>query len=197
MRLRSDVVARLLQSSVARKLRCYNSGLPDNYSPRLLGPITNLDTNMRNRILVIVLSLASAAASACAGFEHKSSLTEPTAAGNNSLLGSWTSSQLIPTPSTCTDFKWTVSEQTGNSAKGSFSASCPGDLKFTGTAQGVMTSPTAITWSADANATAPGLTSCALKLTGSATIGVDSIIIPYSGDTCLGKVSGIETLKKS
>jgi hypothetical protein len=151
---------------------------------------------MRTRILVIALSLGVAAAAACTGFEHKSSLTEPTAAGTSSLLGSWTSSQLIPTPSTCTDFKWTVSEQTATSAKGSFSATCPGDLRFTGTAQGLMTSPTAITWSADANATAPGLTSCTLKLTGTATIGVDSISIPYSGDTCLGKVSGIETLKK-
>ena len=28
------------------------------------------------------------------------------------------------------------------------------------------------------------------------SIGVDSINIPYAGDTCLGKVSGIETLKK-
>ena len=196
MRQGPDGAGQLLQSSVAHKLRCYNPGLPANYSPGRLCPITNLDTNMRNRLLVIVVSLAAAAASACAGFEHKSSLTDPTAAGNNSLLGNWTSSQLIPTPSTCTDFKWTVSEQTGNSARGSFSASCPGDLKFTGTAQGIMTNPTAITWSADANATAPCLTSCSLILTGSATIGVHSIIIPYSGDTCVGKVSGIETLKK-
>jgi len=150
---------------------------------------------MRTRLLVIALSLAAGAA-ACAGFEHKSSLTEPSVAGMSSLLGSWTSSQLIPTPSTCTDFNWTVSEQTATSAKGSFTATCPGDLKFTGTAQGTLTSATNISWSADANATAPGLTSCAMKLTGTATIGVDSINIPYAGDTCLGKVSGIETLKK-
>ena len=151
---------------------------------------------MRHRLVVILLSLVAAAGSACAGFEHKSSLTAPTAAGNNALLGNWTSSQLIPTPSTCTDFKWTVSEQTATSAKGAFSATCPGDLKFTGTAEGALMSPTLISWSAEANATAPGLTSCTLKLTGTATLGVDSISIPYSGDTCLGKVSGIETLKK-
>jgi hypothetical protein len=178
------------------KFAIYNSGLPDHCSPGHVCPIPLLDTDMRNRFLVVVLSLAAAIASACTSFERKSSLNEPSAAGNNSLLGSWTSSQLIPTPSTCTDFKWTVSEQTATSAKGAFSATCPGDLKFTGTAQGVMMSPTAISWSADANATAPGLTSCSLKLTGTATIGVDSIGIPYSGDTCLGKVSGIETLKK-
>jgi hypothetical protein len=151
---------------------------------------------MKNRILMIVLSMAATAAVGCTGFEHHSSGTEPTAAGNNSLLGSWTSSTLIPTPGTCTDFKWNVTEQTATAAKGSFTASCPGDLKFTGTAEGTMTSPIAIDWSAKGNATGPGLTSCAITLAGTATMGTDSIIVPYSGNTCLGKVSGIETLKK-
>ena len=45
-------------------------------------------------------------------------------------MGSWTSSSLIPSPSTCTDFKWNVSEQTADSAKGSFSATCANDLKL-------------------------------------------------------------------
>jgi hypothetical protein len=151
---------------------------------------------MMNRILMIVLSIAATAAVGCTGFDRHSSITEPTVAGNNSLLGSWTSSTLIPTPGTCTDFKWNVTEQTATAAKGSFSASCPGDLKFTGTAEGVLTSPVAISWSAKGNATGPGLTSCAITLAGTAAIGTDSISVPYSGDTCLGKVSGIETLKK-
>ena len=34
-------------------------------------------------------------------------------------------------------------------------------------------------------------------LTGTAEIGVDSIRVPYSGDTCLGKVSGVEVLRKN
>ena len=151
---------------------------------------------MKNRILIAIISLAASAAMGCAGFEHRSSSTEPTVAGNNSLIGNWTSSTLIPTPSTCTDFKWNVTEQTATAAKGSFSASCPGDLKFTGQAQGALTSPVQINWSATGNATGPGLTSCAITLTGTATIGTDSIIVPYDGTTCLGKVSGIETLKK-
>ena len=151
---------------------------------------------MKNRTFLVVLSIAAAAAAGCTGFDRKSSLTEPTAAGNNSLLGNWTSSTLIPTPSTCSEFKWSVTEQTGTSAKGSFTATCPGDLKFTGTAQGAFTSPVAIEWTALGNATAPRLTSCAITLKGTATAGTDSIVIPYAGDTCLGKVSGIETLKK-
>jgi hypothetical protein len=143
-----------------------------------------------------ILALAATLAGGCTGLEHKSSLTEPSIAGNNSLLGNWTSSTLIPTPSTCTDFKWNVTDQTASTAKGTFSASCPGDLKFTGTAEGSLTSPTNIKWSAVANASGPGLPSCALNLAGTATISTDSIIVPYDGTTCLGKVSGIETLKK-
>jgi hypothetical protein len=151
---------------------------------------------MKNRLCLIILCATAFAAAGCTSLERQSSLTSPTAAGNNSLMGSWTSSTLIPTPSTCTDFKWNVSEQTGTSAKGAFSATCPGDLKLTGTAEGAFTSAAAIAWSADGNATAPGLTSCAIKLTGTATVGTDSIIVPYKGTTCLGPVEGIETLKK-
>jgi hypothetical protein len=150
---------------------------------------------MKNVALVILFA-AGGLTVGCTSLEHKSSLTEPSAAGNNSLLGNWTSSTLIPTPSTCTDFKWNVTEQTSSSAKGSFSASCPGDLKFTGTAEGALTSPVTIQWSAKGNATGPGLASCAMSLAGTASIGTDSIIVPYAGDTCLGKVNGIETLKK-
>lgn len=150
---------------------------------------------MKNRLLIVILSVAAAAAG-CAGVERASAPTSPSAGGNNALMGTWTSSSLIPTPSTCTAFKWTVTEQTGTSAKGSFTATCPGDLKLTGTAQGAFTSASAIAWTADGNATAPGLTSCAIKLAGTATLGTDSITVPYKGTTCLGAVEGIETLKK-
>ena len=150
---------------------------------------------MKNRILLAVLSSALVA-SGCIGFEHESTPTAPSASGNNSLLGSWSSSNIIPAPSSCTDFKWNVTEQTPVSAKGSFSASCAGDLKVTGTAQGQFTTTGSIAWSGQANATAPGLTSCNVVLAGTAELQVDSIRIPYSGDTCLGKVTGIEVLKR-
>jgi hypothetical protein len=153
---------------------------------------------MKNRILMTVLALSAIAATGCIGYERESTPTGPgpTAAGNGSLIGNWTSSTLIPAPSSCTDFKWNVTEQTPVSAKGSFSAACAGDLKVAGTAQGQFTTSGTITWSGQANATAPGLTSCNVALTGTAELGVDSIRIPYSGDTCLGKVSGVETLRR-
>jgi hypothetical protein len=151
---------------------------------------------MKNRILVAVLSLGALSAAGCIGFDRESAITEPSAAGNGTLLGNWSSSNLIPAPSSCTDFKWNVSEQTSTSARGSFTASCANDLKVVGTAQGAFTTSGTIAWTGQANATAPGLTSCNVTLSGTAELMVDSIRIPYAGDTCLGKVSGVETLRK-
>ena len=148
-------------------------------------------------MIQLALSLAIAVASAaCIGFERKSSLTGPTAPGVGTLLGTWTSANIIPTPSTCTDFKWNVTEQTNNSAKGSFSATCGNDLKLSGSAQGTLNGST-IQWSAQGNASAPNLPSCAISLAGTAEIGINSVSVPYSGDTCLGKVSGVELLKRN
>jgi hypothetical protein len=37
----------------------------------------------------------------------------------------------------------------------------------------------------------PGLANCQVSLTGTAEIGITTVRVPYSGDTCLGKVSGV------
>jgi hypothetical protein len=158
-------------------------------------PITDRELTMTNRLLLTVSVLAVVTAG-CTSFDRTSTLAAPTATGIAALMGSWTSATLIPPPSACSDFKWTVTEQTATAASGSFTASCAGDLKFTGTAQGNLLSPTNIGWVAQGNATGPGLTSCAIALVGTAEVLTDSIRVPYSGDTCLGKVSGIETLRK-
>jgi hypothetical protein len=149
---------------------------------------------MKSLHLTAAVLLISAVTSACLEFEHKSTLG-PTATGISALSGSWSSTNLIPAPSTCSDFKWNVTEQTGTSASGSFSATCAGELKLTGTASGTL-SGSGIAWSAQGNATAPGLTSCAITLTGTAELTTDSIRVPYAGDTCLGRVSGVENLQR-
>jgi hypothetical protein len=151
---------------------------------------------MKNVLRFVVCLAVAGSSAACIGFERKSTVTGPSAAGIGTLLGNWTSASVIPSPSSCTDFKWNVTEQTGNSAKGSFSATCAGDLKLTGTAQGTLSGST-INWSAQGIANAPGLSSCNIALTGTAEIGLDSVRVPYSGDTCLGKVSGVETLRRN
>ena len=149
---------------------------------------------MKNYIFASALAL-SAAAAGCAGFEHTSTTTSPSATGVAALMGTWASaSTVIPSASTCSDFKWNATEQTATAAKGSFSATCAGDLKVAGTAQGVL-SGSVIAWSAEGDATTAGI-ACRITLTGTAELGANSIRVPYSGDTCLGKVSGVEILNK-
>jgi hypothetical protein len=130
----------------------------------------------------------------CFGYERSSTLG-PSGTGTAALLGSWSSSNVIPSAESCTDFKWDVTEQTGNRASGSFSATCANDIKVQGTAAGTLTGST-VNWSAQATASVANMASCAITLTGTAEILVDAIRVPYSGQTCLGPVSGVETLRK-
>lgn len=150
---------------------------------------------MNKYVLAIALS-GTVAAGACVGYENKTTVAGPTGTTVTSLMGNWVSaSSVIPSASTCADFKWNATEQTASGAKGSFSASCAGDLKVAGTAEGTL-SGSVVTWSAAGNATAPGLPSCAITLSGTAELGTNSIRVPYKGDTCLGKVSGVEVLDR-
>ena len=151
---------------------------------------------MKNGIHLGICVALAALSAACFGFERKSSVAGPSASGISTLMGSWTSSNIIPAPGACTDFKWNVGEQTANSARGSFSATCAGDLRLSGTAQGTLSGAT-VNWSAQGTANAPGLTSCNITLTGTAEIGVDSVRVPYSGTTCLGAVNGVEVLRRN
>ena len=150
---------------------------------------------MKNILTLCVSCMAALAAAGCFGFERKSTVTAPNASGLNALMGNWTSSNIIPSSSSCTDFKWNVTEQTANSARGAFSATCANDLKLAGTAQGTLNG-SLVNWSAQGAATAAGLVSCAVSLSGTAELGVDSIRVPYSGETCLGRVRGVEVLRK-
>jgi hypothetical protein len=148
--------------------------------------------NIRQLSGVLVLAIVAAG---CTSFERRSS-TSPTGIGTDALMGVWTSSNVIPTPSSCTDFKWTVTEQTATTARGNFTAKCANTLSLAGTAQGTLKSGGTIDWSAQGTASAPDLPTCAISLTGTAELQVDTIRIPYSGDTCLGKVSGVESVKR-
>lgn len=150
---------------------------------------------MKNILTLSVSVVVAASAAACIGVERKSTITGPSASGLSALMGNWTSSNIIPSPSSCTDFKWNVTEQTANKARGAFSATCANTLKLSGTAEGTL-SGSLVNWSAQGKATAADLVSCDFSLQGTAELGVDSIRVPYSGDTCLGRVNGTEVLTK-
>jgi hypothetical protein len=145
---------------------------------------------MKNVLIAVCLAAGTAA---CSSYEQQSTLS-PSATGAAALLGTWSSTSLTSVANACTDFKWNVTQQSGNSASGTFSATCNGDLKLSGSANGTLTGST-VTWSAQGTASAINGT-CPISLTGTAELGADSIRVPYAGDTCLGKVSGVEILKK-
>jgi hypothetical protein len=149
---------------------------------------------MRNTHTLAAVAIAAFMAAGCFGYERETTVG-PTPTGAAALLGNWTSGSLIPQPGQCTDFKWDVTEQSSNRARGSFSATCAGDLKLNGTAEGTLAGST-VTWTAQANASVPNLATCPITLSGTAELLGDSIRIPYSGTTCLGPVSGIETLRR-
>src|SRR5919201_74959 len=135
---------------------------------------------MKNLFQLVVCFALAAWSAACFGFDRKSTATGPSASGISALMGNWSSSSIIPTPTSCTDFKWNVTEQTAGSVKGSFSATCVNDLKVIGTAQAAIhPSGSPINWNAEGTATAPGLPSCKITLTGTAELGVSTVRVPY------------------
>ena len=141
---------------------------------------------------LFALAASLSVVTGCIEFSQKT--TGPTS-NLSALAGNWASGNLIPSPSTCTDFKWNVTEYTGTTAAGTFSATCAGDLKLEGSARGTLVG-SVINWSAAGIATAPGLPSCAISLNGTAMLKGDTVEVPYSGNTCLGAVSGTEVLTK-
>jgi hypothetical protein len=151
---------------------------------------------MKNILTLCVSFVLAAATAGCIGVERKSTITGPSGSAISALMGNWTSSNIIPSSSSCTDFKWNVTEQTANSARGAFSATCANALKLTGTAQGTLNG-SLLNWNAQGKATAADLLSCDISLQGTAELGVDSIRVPYSGDTCVGRVNGVEVLRKN
>jgi hypothetical protein len=141
------------------------------------------------------LALAAVASIATAGcFEYGRKSTGPTT-NLSELAGDWASGDLGDLANSCGNFRWNVTEYTGSTAAGSFGATCRGNLNLDGTARGELVG-SVINWSAAGIASAPGMPSCAISLNGTATLKDDRIEVPYSGNTCLGPVSGTEILTK-
>jgi hypothetical protein len=115
------------------------------------------------------------------------------------LGGQWVSTTANATSllTSCTNFRWNVTQQSASSVSGTFTATCFTTLQVSGTAQGTLSGAT-LNWSATALATGSGISGdCTIALSGSAAMANNEITIPYSGTTCLGPVSGTEVLKKT
>jgi hypothetical protein len=111
------------------------------------------------------------------------------------LLGTW-ASDAPGNPSSCGNFQWEVTSQSPTSMSGNFSVQCPGGLTVSGTASGELNGDQ-VPMTASGSASLPGFPNCGFSLSGTGIIVDDSTLtIPYSGTSCLGPMSGTETLRK-
>lgn len=153
---------------------------------------------MKRYVFLAAFAALAAVSAGCFEFSrHASSITGPTGSelSVTTLAGTYRSISSIPTADSCTNFSWTVTEKTSNSAKGNFSASCQNNaLQVSGTAEGTQTGNN-IVFVVNATAVSGGV-SCAISLSGTAVVETNQIRVPYTGTSCFGNVSGTEILKR-
>ena len=155
---------------------------------------------MKRYVSVAAVAAVAMVSAGCFEFSRNaSSITGPSAGANfsvSALAGTYRSATVtaIPSPDSCTNFTWSVTEKTSNSAKGNFSASCAGGVQVAGTAQGTQTGNN-IVFQVNATATS-GSVACAISLSGTAVIETNQVRVPYTGTSCFGNVSGTEILKR-
>jgi hypothetical protein len=166
-------------------------------------PAADKDCTMVRRIHPVAgIAAASLLAAAC-GFESSRDVVIPTNGpeGPGGLspeaVGVWTSMAFAPPdPKSCGNFEWKITNQTPTSMAGDFSASCMnGAVEITGSASGHING-TIVPMTASGQAVGAGLT-CPFSLTGTGHIlDESSMRVDYSGTTCVGPMSGSETLRK-
>jgi hypothetical protein len=156
---------------------------------------------MKRIVIAFLASVVAAASAACFDFKTSTTPTSVTSTTTQAIGGTWSGVQSLPGSSgslqdSCVNFKWNVTQISGTSGSGTFSATCLGNVQVAGTASATLTGSTA-NWSANATGTVSGQTVCAITLTGTATLQANNQIrIPYSGTTCLGPVSGTEIIQR-
>lgn len=157
---------------------------------------------MRRMVFVLLTIAAAAGTTACSDLINKiSDLTKPTETTTQTLAGNWSTVQSLAGSSgslqdACVNFKWNVTQTSGTSGSGTFSATCAGNVQVSGSASGTLTG-SVINWSATATGTITGQPPCTIALAGTATLEANNRIrIPYAGTTCLGPVSGTEIISR-
>jgi hypothetical protein len=153
---------------------------------------------MKRYVSLAALAVAAVVSTGCFELSREaSSILAPSTSqlAVTTLAGTYRSISSIPTADSCTNFAWTVTEKTSNSAKGNFSASCQNNtLQVAGTAQGTQTGNN-IVFLVNATAVSSGV-SCAISLSGTAVVETNQVRVPYTGTSCFGGVSGTEILKR-
>jgi hypothetical protein len=148
-------------------------------------------------------AMALTLSAACSGPNAPSNLVTNLATATSGTFalggGTWSTAFVTspPSPTGCDNVSWTISQNTGLSASGAFSATCAGNTPVSGTGTATLVDK-GISWSFTGTATPPGMSSCAVTLTGTASF-MDNgmLVLTYSGTTCFGPISGGQTLKRS
>jgi hypothetical protein len=148
---------------------------------------------MRSRLLAAAVLLTVASAGCSDFFEN--SETTPSIVTPQMLTGSWNSVAIeTKRTDTCTRFAWMVTQVSGDTATGPFTATCRASVLVTGTASGTLDEKT-LTWSATATATVQGK-ACPIALSGTGSFDGLQLRLPFDGTTCVGDVTGTEILRK-
>jgi len=155
------------------------------------------------KYLRMALILAAMSSTGCYGIDSiKNLFTSPSKTDEasdeiRSYLGTWTGPAVssYPTAQSCGNMEWKITGQNGSQITGEFHGTCANDITLSGTlaaTHGQTTIPFAAT-----GAATQGSTTCAFNLTGTGTFqGTSTIQVNYAGTTCLGPVSGSETIKR-
>jgi hypothetical protein len=103
----------------------------------------------------------------------------------------------LPSPSTCGNFTYQIASQTSSSIAGTFTGVCGGGLAIAGSVSGTLNG-TAVSITVSGTASMPGIPSCPFTLSGNGAIedNGNTLRVPFTGQTCLGPVSGTEVLRR-
>lgn len=153
---------------------------------------------------VLALSLLTAV-SACSIEKSMNVATSPlapstsTSSASKSTVATWSSQTAdVPRGAGCSNFKWALTSETATSLTGDFTLLCLGAVTVSGTANGVIAG-SVVTVTAHGTAVGQGVpANCTFSLTANGTIvGTTSLPLTYTAQTCLGPISGRETLRRS
>jgi hypothetical protein len=150
---------------------------------------------------MLVLASAAWLAAGCEFVRETTNLPKPTPEtppGNgSSMLGTWQSHSTTPQvdSSTCGQFKWIITSESPTMVTGTFTATCLGNVPFSGSGIGQRTTANTFDIAVTGSAVIQGV-NCQATITATATIHDDLATIPYTGQTCLGPISGVEHLRR-
>ena len=152
---------------------------------------------------MLVLAAALCVAAGCEFVRETTGPTTPSPgapsppAGSSTMMGSWQSQTNTPLvdSSTCGQWKWVITSQTATSIAGTFTAVCLGSVPFSGSGVGQLNVDNTVKITVTGSANIQGVT-CNATINATATLENDMVTIPYSGDTCLGPISGVEYLRR-